>query len=417
MAKFTDTWVKNLKPSKKRVEYRSDGNTGFTLVTRGPTKTWHYIFTVLKKKHIMTLGTYPSMSLADAKSAYAEAASLKKSGINPAEKAQSEKLTRRQATLTSREEVTTSELVDEYLENYAKKKKRSWKEDERVLRRHIEPAIGKLKIKTVTRRHIKPIIKALQNAEKDSMARIVLAITRKMFAYAIEEDIDDIEINPCMNIKVEASKSRERSLSATEIKMLWYGLDKVKICDSIKRLIRLNFLTASRHGELRGLRWNEIHGDYATIPAERMKGMNGKVKPHNIPLTKLALEIIGKPNGCEYVFPSPKKTGKPLGKESTGHALKRILPIIKSEEFPNVILSNIRLHDIRSTVNDWMAQIGIRMYDRDRVLAHIDGSVNAKNYTVYEFDKEKRAALEKWERKLKEILGMESASNIITLAR
>lgn len=71
--KFTDTYVKNLKPtSGKQIEVTDA--TGLMLrVSPGGTRTWVYRYMFEGTRRRLTLGTYPSMTLADARAEYAKA--------------------------------------------------------------------------------------------------------------------------------------------------------------------------------------------------------------------------------------------------------------------------------------------------------------------------------------------------------
>ena len=73
------------------------------------------------------------------------------------------------------------------------------------------------------------------------------------------------------------------------------------------RCLEFLILTASRSGEARGARWDEIDGDVWTVPAERMK----RGVPHRVPLTPEALAVLEKVRGldADLIFPSPNMRG------------------------------------------------------------------------------------------------------------
>lgn len=81
----------------------------------------------------MTLGTYPEMSLADAHEAHAEALKRLRQGIDPGAKAIEEREAERQPP-------TVADLAQEYLEKWAQPRKRSWREDARILAKDVLPA-------------------------------------------------------------------------------------------------------------------------------------------------------------------------------------------------------------------------------------------------------------------------------------
>jgi hypothetical protein len=73
-------------------------------------------------------------------------------------------------------------------------------------------------------------------------------------------------------------------------------------------------------------------------------------------------------------------------------------------------------HDIRRTVGTTMRKLGISVEDRSHVFNHISGAkakVTSWNYDAGEHDDEKRAALEKWERELRRIVGLDRGKVIL----
>lgn len=99
-----------------------------------------------KAKRI-TFGNYPKMSVAAAHAAFGKALSDLEKGIDP------------DATMVNLNKEdkltpTVEALVNEYLEKWAKPRKRSWQEDERMLTKDVIPYLGKQKAKNVRRRDI-----------------------------------------------------------------------------------------------------------------------------------------------------------------------------------------------------------------------------------------------------------------------
>ena len=80
--KFTDTFVRNLKPQEQRTEYTE--SNGFNLrVTPKGVKTWAYVYKFNNKSKRFTIGRYPDKSVADARALIAAAQQLKSQGIDP----------------------------------------------------------------------------------------------------------------------------------------------------------------------------------------------------------------------------------------------------------------------------------------------------------------------------------------------
>jgi integrase len=354
--------------------------------------------------------------------------------------------------------LTISELCKEYIEKHAMKFKRSWQEDERILhkevlneekkkgsivwsKRKVNGSVdwGKIKAADITKRDVVLLLEKIMERGSPGMSNNTFQVVRKMFNFAVERDI--LPYSPAMGIKALAPKvSRERALSAEEIKTLWGNLDKAAISDYIKHALRLMLITGQRPGEVIGLHTCEIDGDWWTIPSERAK--NGKA--HRVFLTPSAKDIICLaiaetkearkiPADKEYsgfIFPCPhKKKEKSIDVHAVAIAVHRNLawPLLDKNGKPlydktgNPVTEN-RLsvdhftpHDLRRTAATFMAQAGEMDEVIDAVLNHAKQGV-IKVYNQYRYDLEKQKALETWERKLKCIISS-TESNVIPINR
>ena len=97
-----------------------------------------------------------SMKLAEARAKASEWRTLIRAGRDPAAE-------ERRKRAEERRLPTVEAFANEYIERYAKQNKRSWREDERLLRREVLPAIGGLRIDTVTRRDIQVMLDPIRD--------------------------------------------------------------------------------------------------------------------------------------------------------------------------------------------------------------------------------------------------------------
>ncbi|MGH6898232.1 MAG: tyrosine-type recombinase/integrase [Geminicoccaceae bacterium] len=111
------------------------------------------------------------------------------------------------------------------------------------------------------------------------------------------------------------------------------------------RCLEFTLLTWARSGAARGARWAEIDWQQArtwTIPAERNKGRRGSGKPHTVPLSDPAIELLKLlPQTSDLVFPAPK------GGELSDMALTAVLRRMKVPAVP---------HGFRSSAKDWASE-------------------------------------------------------------
>ena len=107
------------------------------------------------------------------------------------------------------------------------------------------------------------------------------------------------------------------------------------------------------------------------------------------------------------------RTEGPLRGDALTKALQRICRRM------NPKIEGLGPHDIRRTIGTSMRRLGISTEDRGHVFNHVCRStskVTSWNYDTGEHDHEKRAALEKWERELRRVVGLD-APKVVDLRR
>jgi integrase len=402
--KFTDRQIKNLKPRADRYEVFEDRGFGIRVAPSGR-KTFIYFYRMPgeSKKRRLTVGTYPTMSLAEAHRKYAEAREMVAQGVDPGFKTVTERAEERRAP-------TLLTLADEYLEKWAKPRKRSWREDERILRKDIIPLWGHRKAREITRRDVIQLLDGIIDRGAGIMANRTLAVVRKMFNFAVSRDI--VSISPCLAVRAPAPEQRrDRVLTTDEIRSLWHGLEGAKMMAEGTRLaLKLQLVTGQRKAEIVSASWDEIDltDKWWTIPPEKAKNKMA----HRVPLSPLALELLQAAKNLagdsHWVFPSPQ-TPRHITPEAIDHALRR--PGLEVLGFTFVP------HDLRRTAASHMTGMGISRLVVSKILNHTERGVTAV-YDRHSYDREKRQALEAWAHKLIEIIGRcEEIANVIPLIR
>lgn len=317
-----------------------------------------------------------------------------------------------------RDEITFEDLATQYIDEYAKKNKRTWEEDQRILQSDdVSRGIGKDRAKDIRRGQIRMMLEAIVNRGAPYQANRVFSVVRMVFNWAIErEDIYGIATSPCDHLSAPGEEEeRTRVLSDEELKLLWSEIN-AEPSSLIQGIYKLLVLTAQRSGEVRGMKWNAI--DFAskvwTIPGARTKNKLS----HAVPLSPAAVRILeslkaekdasddnGKPlnerrKNSLFVFPSPRGA-EPMG--DIHNATKRILERINSDEQGNPlrepIIVDARPHDFRRTASTKMEELGVSYDIVSRILNHKKKGITGV-YARYDYLPEKREGLEKWARTL-----------------
>jgi integrase len=370
---MTDRSVQALKPQAgKQIDYLDARFPGFGIrVSPSGRRSWIVLYRFHGRPRRVTLGRYPILSLADARKKAKDLLGDVLRGIDPAG-----------VKAAERRAESMEDLVQEYLERYAKPRKRSWEEDERLLQRRVLPRWKGMKAREVTRRDVRLLIDEYVERVVGTYANRIFAVIRKMFNFAIERDI--VELNPCHGLRQPApSRQRDRVLSEEEMRRIWRDFDVEQPLTAASFKLRL--LTAQRGSEVLGMRWEDIDFGAAwwTIPPEMAK--NGR--SHRVPLSRQAkamlAEIKLQARPGLWVFPNPMKTG-PM--QTTQKAAERVVKRTGVE---------FRQHDLRRTAASHMTGMGIPRLVVGKILNHVEPGVTAV-YDRHSYDREKREALERW---------------------
>lgn len=293
-------------------------------------------------------------------------------------------------------QITFKALVEEYIKGRCSDKK-SGPEDKRILEKEFVPLWERRLARDVRRHDIMSAAEDIKKRGAPIMANRSLSVLKRLYNFGLDREL--IEINPTARVKpVVKEKSRDRVLTAEEIRKFWQALDTLP-CEPATRLaMRLILLLGVRPGEAAGLEWSEIEEDenglsWWTIPKEKSK--NGLA--HRVPLTAFALELLHSlPHGDEgFVFDSPKIPGRSIGRHAMARTLNRHLEMIGLERFVP--------HDLRRTCATQLAIMGVSPFTISKILNHVERGVTAI-YTRASYDQEKREALEAWAVKLQDIL-------------
>jgi integrase len=397
--KFTDRAVAALKASSERYEVWEGGGFGVRVTSRG-IKSWIWLYRYRGRPRRMTFGSYPAMSLAEARVRVAEARRSLLNGTDPGSVLVVDRKAERDAE-------TVNELVDDYLYRWARPNKRNAAEDERILRKDVIPLWGRRKAKDVSRRDVIAMLDGIVERGAPIQANRTLAVVRRMFNWAISRDV--LDTNPCHMVKAPGKETRrDRVLNAEEVAAFWHGLDECQISWAIRLALRVQLVTAQRKGEIVGAEWAEIDLDDGvwTIPPEKSKNRMS----HRVPLSRLALEVLNeaKSNAGEsgWLFPSPRGD-KPVRGSSVDHALRNNRDVL--------MVGDATPHDLRRTAASHMTGMGVSRLTISKILNHAEPGVTAV-YDRHSYDQEKRQALDVWGRRLSGILaGRPAATNIVAL--
>lgn len=381
--------IEHLKsPVAGQVEVFDRTLPGFGIrLSKGGKKAWVLLYRVHGRKRRMTLGSYPALSLSDARMAAGKAIQAVQRGEDPALEKQQKKRT---------QPTTFGELAKDYLERYAKARKRSWKNDELNLRLHILPEWNNRKVESIKRADVIAIVDRAEANNQPHLARQLLAVVRKLFNWAVEKSL--AEVNPATGVRLGTRPlDRSRTLSVNELQQLWAAWEKLG--NPLGSYFKVVLLTVQRRSEIARMRWEHIDDEGLwTIPPEENKSN----RLHVVPLSSEVRAILrGLPRTTSpYVFP-----GRIRVREGHGECPKpapAISGFSAAVEKVNAKLENRfewRIHDLRRTGTTEMARLKFPPHVLSAVLNHAPQTTMKGVLSVYnrhQYLEEKKEALEAW---------------------
>jgi integrase len=363
---LSDLAVRRIKPpAAGQVDIFDQGYPGFALrVSYGGGKSWVYFYRLGNRLRRKSLGTYPAITLAEARELWRQAKHEVLLGRDPAW---------RDSSRSNFETVAREWLRRDQAQN------KSVAEVTRIVEKELLPVWRHRSITDIRQHDILVLADTIADRGAVVMARRVLAYVHRLFRWAKGRGI--IESNPAADLpKPGREIARDRVLTDDELAAVWKNAEALgwPYGDAIRLLI----LTGARRSEISDLQWPEVDGSTIKLTGARTK--NGE--PHKIPLSnpaKLVFSQIPRIAGSEFVF------GKPLSGGAWSQAKLK---------FATAGIPHWRIHDLRRTVATGLQRLGFNLQVIEAVLAHTSGSRSGVvgTYQRHSFDPERRAALDAW---------------------
>ncbi len=267
------------------------------------------------KKRLFVLGRFGAdLTLDQARTRVIKERGRIKDGADPV----GERKAARAPSLTP--DTTFREVLDSFIDKYAKPRQRTWKQTERILRVNCADWLAK-PIASITEADAYGLLDGFIAEGQDATARVTRAWLRTMFRWAAKRKIVERSVMVDIDIEIER-KVRKRAYTTKEVTAVWNGAAKL---DPIEAgFIKLILLLGVRKSELAGMRRSEFDDQGKptlwTVPHERTKTRKSQKEErlYLVPLPKLAQRVIrGLPRlDNDLVFPG-RDAGEPLAPAGT----------------------------------------------------------------------------------------------------
>jgi integrase len=378
---LTDTAIRAAKPTEKQQKL-FDGNGLFLLVTPSGTKSWRLKYRFQGKEKLISLGSYPLVSLKEARERTTAARKTLEGGIDPSELRKKEK----------RVAQNTFELVArEWHEMQSAKWSKSYAAQVmHNLNRNVFPFIGSKPINEVTAPELLTLLRKVEARGVIGTAHAIKNNCSGIMRYAIatgraeRDPAADLRGALAPNIK----KHRPALTAPDAVGNLMHAIYNYQGSLVLRSALQLLALTFCRSIEIREAEWKEFDFEDKLwrIPAERMK----MKRDHLVPLSKQMLAVLEKlrtySGGGQYVFPSYQSETKPFGRTALQRAL-RIMGFEQEEMCP---------HGFRSMASTLLNELGYNADWIERQLAHVPHGQVRGIYNRAEYLPERRRMMQEW---------------------
>ena len=400
---LSDLAVRQAKATGK--DYTLPDTDGLSLaVTATGGKSWHFRYYWLKEPKRMSLGTYPEVSLRDARALRDEARALVAKDINP-------RIHRKQkrAAVKLAGENTFEAIYEKWLAHrelgLKKGRQTTLSILPRVFAKDVLPFLGKRSIYEIKRPDLLEVIARIERRKALSVAEKVRTWFNQMFRYALVV-VPGLEQNPASDLDVVALPlppvNHNPFLRMADLPKLLQRLRKYRGRLQTQLGLRLLLLTGVRTGELRLATPDQFDLDRGLwiIPADVVKQLQVDMRkkrqlpkdipPYIVPLSVQAMEVARhllaefKP-AQHYLFRHDSELKKRMSENTLNSALKRM-------GYRDLLTG----HGIRATMSTALNEIGYPKVWVDAQLSHVDPNKVSATYNHAEYVEQRRRMMQDW---------------------
>lgn len=178
MARFTDKMIYSIPLPEKGRRLKTEGNGLYIIISPKGMRKWQLAFRWKKEQKWIDLGKYPAVSIEEARKRARENQYLVDRGINPLEVIAEEE-----------SKLTVGQLADEYIDKWARPRKRSWKEDERILWVDVLPYWKDRNAEDIKKGDVIEVLQRVYDRGAPIASNNTLRLIRKMYNFAVERDL------------------------------------------------------------------------------------------------------------------------------------------------------------------------------------------------------------------------------------
>jgi integrase len=337
------------------------------------------------KRSKKKLGSYPSMSLAQAREVF------QRDYANVIQKGRSIKIA------GDTRPGSVGDLFEAYVKALKDAGKPSWEDAEKGLNKIADTLGRHRQAREIEPDEVVELLRPIYDRGKRSMADHVRSYVRSAYSWGMKSEHDyrtasprrfRLAYNPAASIPTEPKVRGTRWLDENEFVQLykWLECPDVPVHPPYLRAVRILMLTGQRVEEMAQLHVDQWDADERILDWSKTK--NGK--PHSLPVPDLAADLLEsiKPNEHGWFFPSAMDATKPVSAGTLYAFMWRqrgrgVIPVVTNR-------------DLRRTWKTLAGKAGVPKEIRDRLQNHTLQDVSSKHYDRWQYMPEKCAGMKKW---------------------
>lgn len=396
---LTESWLKAQanKPRTKIEEFPDRDSISVRISVKGKI-TFQLRYRFVGKAHRLDLGSYPAVSLKEARTQGDKYRAALEQGQDP-------KQVKLKEALSHQEAYTFTQLFEEWYERYCKPSKASHSEVRRSFELYVLPIVGKQNSDAITANQWFTLLERLAE-DKPSIAERILINLKQCLQWGCKRQL--IGLNPLLSISAKKDLKvirnvGERVLSDDEIHLVFEVLEKTRIAYKNKILLKLLLIYGCRVSELRLAKKEDfdlVKGIW-TVPVGNHK--TGKITKRALvrPITDNIKPYIKEAmilNSTDYLFPVGDANA-PVGARAHISISEGVMTWLKRHR--NIDMVHWSVHDLRRTMRTNMSSI-TEPHVAETMIGHLMPKT-WRTYDKHDYLEEQAVAYSAWVTKLETI--------------
>jgi len=383
---LTDTQIRNAKAGDKPRKL-ADANGLYLYVSTAGGKSWRLDYNFFGKRKTLTLGNYPALTLAEARSQRDEAKRKLADGLDPSLVKKRQQLEAKAAAGN-----TFGLIADEFIDKLRRDKraeptiaKNNW------MLKILASKLAPYPITQITAKDVLTVLTTIEKSGRIESALATRSTIGRLFRYAIATGRAEADPTSALRgaLQRHVPQSHPAVTTRGELGGVMRAIHGYEGWPSLVAALEIQALCFARPGETRSMEWIELdlHNAIWTIPAAKAKMR----REHQVPLSRQALEVIARMKELfgegSHVFPSMMSGKKFLSENSMNSALRRM----------GIDGNQHTAHGFRSSASSILNESGQFKPDAiEAQLAHLDSSKVRRVYNRANYWDERVRMMQWW---------------------